>query len=117
MASQIKDRPRIESGYLLSNESEVDLVYIRKVTDPAEFDPLFTEVLIYRMAAKLRPSIAGTKSPSVYADLDRTLAEAERKARLVCRQETNFSGRSAWLQARNTANAGSVVINGTETYG
>ncbi len=115
--TRVKYRPVIESGYLLSNENEVNLIYIRKVTDPAEFDPLFTEVLILRLAKKLRPSIAGTKSPALYQEIDNNLVEAERSARLVCRQETNFSGRSDWNQARFTASGGEVAINGTESYG
>lgn len=115
--TRVKHRPVIESGYLLSNENEVNLIYIRKVTDPDEFDPLFTEVLIYRLAVKLRPSIAGTKMPALYAEIDKALEEAERTARIVCRQETNVSGRSDWNQARFTATGGEVAINGTETYG
>lgn len=107
-SNAVDDRFMIEGDYLLTNEDEVDLKYIKKVTDPDDFDPLFTEVLILTLAKKLIPALAGTKSPTLLEDVGRDLASALSHARAVCRQETNVSGRSDWRQARHSVNTSSV---------
>ncbi len=94
----------IEGKYYLTNNDEVDLRYIKKVTDPDDFDPLFTEVFVLTLAKKLIPALAGTKSPTLLEDVGRDLREALSKARTVCRQESNVSGRSDWRQARHSVN-------------
>ena len=96
----IGDRFDIEGDYLLSNYDEADIVYIKKVTDPADFDPLFTEVLILTLAKKLISALAGTKSPGLVEDVKTDLKIAMAKAKGVCRAETNVSGRSDWNLAR-----------------
>ena len=113
-SDKIEHRPKIESGYLLTNESTKNIIYIRKVTNPAEFDVLFTRVLVLRLAKKLRNPIAGTKTLALYETLDKDLEKAESKASLVNLQEDNVSGRSDHNQARNTSIAGHVVITGEE---
>jgi len=92
----------IEGNYYLTNNDEVDLRYIKKVTNPDDFDPLFTEVLVLTLAKKLIPALAGTKSPTLLEDVGRDLADALSHARTVCRQEVNVSGRSDWRQARHS---------------
>jgi hypothetical protein len=42
-----------EGKQILSNETSMQIRYIKKVTDPNTFDPLFTEVLILKLAIKL----------------------------------------------------------------
>jgi len=49
----------LESNYILTNETELNINYIKKVTDPTEFDALFTEVLIFDVAIKLTYSLMG----------------------------------------------------------
>lgn len=104
---EVDARFTIEGNYYLTNNDEVDLKYIKKVTDPDDFDPLFTEVLILTLAKKLIPALAGTKSPTLLEDVGRDLAEVTSKARTVCRQEVNASGRSDWRQARHSVNTNS----------
>jgi hypothetical protein len=110
----VDERFEIEGDYLLSDDSEVNIVYIRNVTDPDEFDPLFTRILILRLALKLRPTIAGTKTNRLYENVKDDLELAESQARLVCRAETNTSGRSDWLQSRDRKKVGNVVTDGEE---
>jgi len=98
----------IEGDYILTNNDEIDLKYIKKVTDPDDFDPLFTEVLILTLAKKLIPALAGTKSPTLLEDVGNDLKEALSHARTVCRQETNVSGRSDWRQARHSVDTSSA---------
>ncbi|KKM08249.1 hypothetical protein LCGC14_1725780 [marine sediment metagenome] len=97
----------IEGKYYLTNNDEVDLLYIKKVENPDDFDPLFTEVLILTLAKKLIPALAGTKNPGLVESVDKDLADALSHARVVCRQESNVSGRSDWRQARHSVNTNS----------
>jgi hypothetical protein len=96
----VNDRFTIEGKYLLTNDDEAEVRYIRKVTDPAEFDPLFTEVLILQLALKLVNPLAGTNTSQLKRDLKQDLADAMRRARTVCSTEINVSGRSDWNLAR-----------------
>ena len=98
----------IEGDCILSNNDEIDLKYIKKVTDPDDFDPLFTEVLILTLAKKLIPALPGTKAPTLLEDVARDLAEALSRARTVCRQESNTSGRSDWRQSRHSVDMSSA---------
>lgn len=97
----------IEGKYYLTNNDEVDLLYIKKVTNPDDFDPLFTEVLVLTLAKKLIPALAGTKNPGLVESVSRDLADALSHARTVCRQEVNASGRSDWRQARHSVDTNS----------
>lgn len=44
---------RVEGRKLLTDDSTVNLKYISKVTDPVQFDDLFTEAFIFRLAANI----------------------------------------------------------------
>ena len=96
----LTDRWAIEGRKLLSNDSTVDLKYIKKVTDTTEFDALFTEVFILKLAIKLMFALAGTKTKGLEEGLFLELKAVLSKARQVARQETNVSGRSDWNLAR-----------------
>ncbi|GAH18067.1 unnamed protein product, partial [marine sediment metagenome] len=49
----------IEGQRLLTNEDTCEIRYIKKVTDPTGFDPLFVELLVLRLALKLVGALAG----------------------------------------------------------
>ncbi|MBT7358000.1 MAG: hypothetical protein HN812_03905 [Candidatus Marinimicrobia bacterium] len=53
---------KVEGRKLLTNEGEAKILYIGKITSPAEFDALFTEALTARLAAELAYSITGSNS-------------------------------------------------------
>jgi len=44
---------KVEGRKLLTDATPVDLKYIKRVTDVAQFDDLFTEALIFRLAASI----------------------------------------------------------------
>jgi hypothetical protein len=44
---------RIEGRYVLCNESSMSIEYVSQVTDPTQFDELFTDVLAQRLAAEI----------------------------------------------------------------
>lgn len=48
---------RIEGRYLLCNETSASIEYIGRVTDVAQFDELFVDVLAQRIAAELAPAL------------------------------------------------------------
>lgn len=81
----------IEGSLLLTDENEMKIKYIKKVTDPTKFDPLFTEVFVLRLAMKLI-SLAGA-NPKMTETVGKELIEVELEARAVAGQEGNTDGR------------------------
>lgn len=94
------DRQIREGDYILTNYDECEIKYTRKITDPADFDPLFTELLILTLAKKLITALPGTKNPGLVDDVRRDLAMVTARVRAVCRAEVETSGRSDWNLAR-----------------
>ncbi len=93
----------IEDKKLLSNNTEVNLRYVRKVTNVTEFDPLFIEVLVLVLAKKLFPPLGGTKSATFMKGLKKDITEVTSKARVINKQEQNTAGRDdlfLWNDAR-----------------
>jgi hypothetical protein len=62
----------------LSNEDAASILYISKITDTSQFDPLFTEALTARLAAELAYSITGsnTLSKQMWELYESKIAEA-----------------------------------------
>jgi len=92
----------LEGQRLLTNESSMEIRYIRKVTDVTEFDPLFVEVLVLQLALKLVSGLAGG-APNLQDILQRELAMLMPSVRALDRQETNTAGQdeaSTWNDAR-----------------
>lgn len=89
----------IEGQRYLTNDSTVNLRYIRKVTDVTEFDPLFVEVLVLLLAKKLVGSLAGADA-KLTQDIKDDLKRLMPKALAVDADETNVGGRSDWNLAR-----------------
>jgi hypothetical protein len=98
----------IEGKRLLTDDDKVDALYIKNVTDTTQFDDLFIEVLILRLALKMLPSVAGsgTSALNFRQDLKQDLRAAESKARIVCQTEENDSGNHNWGNARYTTGTG-----------
>jgi hypothetical protein len=90
----------VQGHRLLSGEDAVTIEYVRKVTDPAEFDSLFYEVLVLTLALKLLAPLAGGQTTTFRQDLKQELYQLQKKAGLVCTAETKKSGRSDWFLAR-----------------
>ncbi len=92
----------IEGQLLLTNDSTVELRYIKKVTDVTEFDPLFIEVLILKLALKLTGPLTGGSlkiKQAIHVDLKPLMSQV----RAIDRQETNTIGRlnrRPWAEAR-----------------
>ncbi len=91
----------LEGDILLTNETTMEIKYIKKVTDPSKFDSLFIEVLVLKLALKL-VSLAGA-NPKMAETIGRELASVMPQVRALDAQETNTAGRlesSTWNDAR-----------------
>jgi len=97
-------RYALEGNKILCDETELNINYIKKVTDPTEFDDLFTEVLIYDLAIKLTFTLMGGSYQTIA--LRKGLKEERRdiivKAKSVNSIESDQGRRksSEWVNAR-----------------
>lgn len=89
-----------EGNRILTDYDTCNIRYIQTVTDPSDFDPLFSEVMLLRLAWKLIPPLAGSMSQVNREQILKDLQSAESKARTVCFQENNQTGRQDWNLAR-----------------
>jgi len=103
-SQSVTDRWEIEGNMLLTNDDEVELKYIKKVTDPDEFDPLFKQMLILTMALNMLFAIAGTSgiTLTMQAQLNKELIALTNTAKMVTEAEGPDRGRSNWNWARYT---------------
>ena len=87
---------------ILTDDRTVSLVYIRQVTDVAQFDPLFVDLLVYTLAMRLLFPLAGTSATSLSMRkiLLEELERLWRRYRAVNRQEQTDTGKSYWNDAR-----------------
>lgn len=94
-------RFEIEGRRLLTDEETADVSYLRRVTDPNEFDAMFAEALAYRMAADLAYPLAN--STTLASAMMQLFQNALALARAIDGQEggaQRILEASAWLDAR-----------------
>lgn len=103
----------IEGKQILSNQDSMYIRYIKRVTDPTQFDPLFVEVLVLQLALKMIMPLAGagTKATILRQELKEDLYGTPRQKGLMSavrqldKEETNTIGRenqTSWNDARIT---------------
>ena len=85
----------IEGRKILSDYSTINLLYLKRVTDPSQFDPLFIEAYEARLAAELAIPITGSRG--IAQDFWGTYDNKIANARLVNSQE----GTPAAIQANS----------------
>jgi hypothetical protein len=97
-----RDQYALEGDKILSSENSLDIKYIRRVTDVAEFDALFIEVFVLALALKLVMPLSQDRK--LYAEIKEELyKKVMPKVRAVDRQETSTKGRGGrqtWNEAR-----------------
>lgn len=71
----------VEGRKLLTNQDTANLVYVKQVTDPTLFDPLFVDALSVKLAIKLSDTIRGatSKTEQLTADYERITAPLARR--------------------------------------
>jgi len=92
----------LEGKLLLTNESTMEIRYIKKVTDPTEFDSLFVELFVLQLALKLVGPLAGG-APKLQETLQKELASLIYTVKARDGQETNTAGQyelETWNDAR-----------------
>ena len=93
------DPYELEGKTLLTDESEMFIRYIKQVTDPDDFDPLFIEVLVLQLALKLVSPLGGGE-PKLRKELKDDLYGLMQSVKALDRQETNTAGRDTWNDER-----------------
>jgi len=63
---------RIEGGELLTDEETAKITYVRQVTDPTQFDSLFVEVIVFRLASAIAMDV--TSEPSKRDEMEQLAA-------------------------------------------
>lgn len=94
----------LEGNMLLTNESSMEIRYVKKVTDPDDFDPLFIKVLVLLLADELIGPLAGGDK-RIQAKMDNALKVLMPQVRAMDSQETNTTGQyelETWNDARYT---------------
>ncbi len=98
----------LEGQLLLTNESTMEIRYVKKVTDPTKFDSLFVEVLVLALADKLIGPLAGGDA-RIQKKISDALDKLMPTVRALDGQETNTVGINesfTWNNARYSGNAG-----------
>ncbi len=98
----------LEDDLLLTDEDEMKIRYVKKVTDPTKFDPLFVKLFTWLLADEMIGPLAGGDD-RIQKKIDRALAILTPTARALDGQETNTAGRAesvTWNDARFGDNIG-----------
>ena len=97
---------RLETNTILTEATEVDIVYINTITDTTEWDDLFTELFIAVLAKKLFAPLAGAGSGSaaLREALEKEIRNLKKSARTIARQEGGNTSRLSWVEARLNSN-------------
>lgn len=92
----------IQGNRILTSQATANIEYVKKITDPADFDSLFTEALILSLALKFVGPVAGTgaQANNFREELKQELRDALDHARVVSSNERNNTGYSSWILAR-----------------
>jgi hypothetical protein len=89
----------VEGRFLVTNETEIKIRYIEKVTDPSLWDSMFTESLAWRLAQSLAYPLV--QSNAAVESMERGFDKSIKFARSISGQE----GTSRILIANTWANA------------
>lgn len=94
----------IEGRTILSDTDTIDIIYIGVVSDPTEWDPLFLEAFVTRLAAEAAFSITG--SPTTGPRLMEEYKDKMQKAKTVDAQENYSEGfvMDHYIQERRVPN-------------
>jgi len=91
---------KVEGRRLLTDQASVDLEFIKRIVNPAEFDPLLVAVIVAKLAHCLAYPI--TQSSAVRDRMEKKFIAALSEARSVDSQEgsPDVLKTSTWLDAR-----------------
>ena len=93
----------LETNTILTDEDEVDIVYIAQIDTTTDWDYLFTELVILNLAKRLIGPLAGAGpgTASLRSDLNAEIERLNKRARIISRQEgRGNTSKVTWNQAR-----------------
>ena len=97
----------IEGDRLLTNETTMEIRYIKKIIDVTKFDPLFVQLLVLQLDLKLVMPL--TQSVELKQSIKEDIRLLTPDVLAITGQETNTAGRhesSTWNDARYDGRAG-----------
>lgn len=93
---------RVEGRRVLTDaEAPLDIIYVRRLTDPTDFDPLLVDAVAARLAWQIGYNLTGSRT--LAADARPTYFDKLGEARAIDGVEGTISPveNSSWLEARN----------------
>lgn len=87
---------------LLTNETSVCLVYSKLITDPTDFDPLFVELFVLKLAKRLFTPLAGSDK-TIMTEIKDDIKDLMPRVRALDRNEgagTRQNEQYTWNDAR-----------------
>ena len=92
---------QIEGSKILTNDTApLQIVYLKKVTDPNDFDELFTDVLVSRIAMDVAEKITQSNTKKTDAQNRYTLAKRDAKRINAYERPPQESPTDEWIVAR-----------------
>jgi hypothetical protein len=92
---------QIEGRKILTNDTApLQIVYLKKVTDPNDFDELFTDVLVSRIAMDVAEKITQSNTKKTDAQNRYTLAKQDAKRINAYERPPQESPTDEWIVAR-----------------
>ncbi len=88
-----------EGKKILTNYNNVHIKYVKNITDPKLFEPLFEQMLVLALAIRLIPPLCGTSS-ELMRELKQEYNALSVEAKAIDEQEQNTTGYSNWNLAR-----------------
>jgi hypothetical protein len=92
---------RVEGRRVLTDASApLDILYVRRLTDPSDFDPLLTDAIAARLAWQIAYNLTGSRSMA--ADARQVYFDKLGEARVIDGVEGTISPveNSSWIEAR-----------------
>jgi hypothetical protein len=93
---------RVEGRRVLTDaDAPLDILYVRRLIDPTDFDPLLTDAIAARLAWQIAYNLTGSRS--LASDARQTYFDKVGEARVIDGVEGTISPveNSSWLEARN----------------
>jgi hypothetical protein len=88
----------LDGNLLLTNDSHVVLTYVRRVTDPAAFDPMFMDLLALDLAMQVVMPL--TQDKSLYAGVAQEFGTLLVRAKAINDAADHPADKITWVQSR-----------------
>lgn len=90
----------IAENFIKTDEKEVSIIYVEDLEDVTKMDPIFCELLAYRIAKEICFSLTADLNLQQLLEQKYTKLEAEAKFRMSSEQRAQEIAESPWIIAR-----------------